>query len=274
MKTCLPLFLALTIAALGCKSKPDEQREDNAYAMMAVPPEKVPADWPMTREQYMILGYDTPEHALDSKELEKAGLHSRKEIVGFAYKVLEMDLSPIARDMISSSGIAAQMGAYELLGYYGSIEDAQKLFESVKAIDGKTARENLDGKQYLYWKMVESLGYYLMRDHLMPQKDRTLMQEIEDFLYRCSDIEQISCWDYESRPKVIDALTLHAIEAISLGSSERMHLRAKKYVTYPQDSIYHLYGSIELENLAWVEERAEKIKRQLPPMLPESEIDR
>ena len=274
MKTCLPLFLALTIAALGCKSKPDKQREDNTYAVVVGPPQEIPADWPMTREQYLLIGYNAYERALDSKALELAGLHSRKEIVEFAYEVLKMDLSPIERDMIESSGRAAQRGAYTLLSYYGSIEDAQKLFDAVKAIDGKVVDQNLDGQHTVYIKMVEALGYFLMRDHFMPQRERTLMQEIDDYLYQCSEISRDSCWDYEGRPEAIGSLMLAAIDGIERSCSDRVKARAKAQTAYPEGSITHQFGKSALEEIARIEDLADKIRKQLPPVLSESEIDR
>ena len=63
-------------------------------------PAHIPEDWPLTREEYALVGYTTEELALDRKVLEAAGLHSRKDIVDFANRVLERDVSPISRDRL------------------------------------------------------------------------------------------------------------------------------------------------------------------------------
>ena len=185
-----------------------------------------------------------------------------------------MDLAPVARDMTSNINYLVPLGAYTLLGYYGSLEDAAAQFEAVKAIDGEKVQKMSEAESDRLRPMIETLGYYLMRDHLMPQKDRRLMVEIEDYLYRCSAIESDSCWPYEGSNEVYDHLQSNAFYAVAYGCSDRTRARAKKYTTDTKGSIYEYYGRKALEEMARIEGMREKLLKQLPPVLSESESER
>ncbi len=276
MKTSLILLTAAAIAAAGCQSKTKKTppRESEDVAQILGTPKKIPDDWPLTREEHDLLTRNAKTGALDPKKLERAGLHSRKEIVDFAYRVLQMDLAPIARDMMSTAYYLVPLGAYTLLGYYGSLEDAAAQFEAVKAIDGKAVAEGRTPESRKFESMVETLGYYLMRDHLMPQKDRRLMMEIEDYLYRCSELNAPSCWPYEGMETSNDELRINAFDAVAYGCSDRAKTRAKKYTAQNEGSIYYAFGEDALKDMARIESMREKLLKQLPPVLPESENER
>ncbi len=276
MKPAILLLTAAALAAAGCRTKPQTPapKASDAAAQILGTPKKIPDDWPLTREEHDLLTRNAKSGALDPKKLARAGLHSRKEIVDFAYRVLQMDLAPIARDMMSTAYYLVPLGAYTLLGYYGSLEDAAAQFEAVKAIDGQAVAEGRTPESRKFESMVETLGYYLMRDHFMPQKDRRLMMEIEDYLYRCSELNAPSCWPYEGMETSNDELRDGAFEAISYGCGERAKARAKKYAAEVEGCIYFVFGKDALEEMARVEGMQEKVVRQLPPVLPAMESER
>ncbi len=276
MKPAILLLTAAALAAAGCQSKTQNvaPSETGSWGKVIPTPAVIPEDWPISREEYYLLTSDSQNRALDPQELQRAGLHSRKEIVDFAHRVLQMDLAPVARDMTSNINYLVPLGAYTLLGYYGSLEDAAAQFEAVKAIDGKAVAEGRTPESRKFEPMVETLGYYLMRDHLMPQKDRRLMVEIEDYLYRCSELNAPPCWPYEGMETSNDELRINAFDAVAYGCSDRAKTRAKKYTAQNEGSIYYAFGEDALKDMARIESMRDKLLKQLPPVLPESESER
>ena len=274
MKTALILPIAL-ILLTGCKSNSNQQESENRpVAAILGSPEIVPEDWPITKEEHDFLTYGLRMNALDSKALQSIGLHTRKEIVEFAYRVLEIDLDPIARTMNDDVYWLVPYGAYVLLSHYGSLEDAQKHFDAVRILDGQFSEQYHSPKGARARPMIETLGYYLMRDHFMPQKNRSLMAELEDYLYKCSEANAPSCWPYEGMPGTNNGLRVAALEAMSYSCSERAKQRAKMDTSDAQESVKKTYGTILLRKMESIEQNAAMIRRQLPPVLPEAEIDR
>ncbi len=275
MKTAILLFPAAAIFFLACHSKEHQQPEpEPSAAEILRSPDVVPKDWPLTKEEHDFLTSGVRRKAFDPKELQKIGFHTRKEIVAFAYRVLEMDLAPIARTMNRDAYRLVSEGAYVLLGLYGSLEDAQKHFDAVKALDGKLSEDIESIEAVRAQTLIKTLGYYLMRDHLMPQKERTLMVEIEDFLYRCGELDTDSCWPYENMISPNNYFRSRALETSAYSCSERIKARAKEYAANPKGSLESSVGEIMLQKMAYAEQNAELFKKRLPPVLPESEIDR
>ncbi len=275
MKTAFFLIPAASLFFFACKSNElPQKRPDPPASAVLSSPKVVPADWPLTKDEHDFLTSSVRRKALDPKELQKIGLHTRKEIVAFAYRVLEMDLAPIARTMNDDAYYLVPNGAYVLISYYGSQEDARKHFEAVKALDGEFSEFGDQAIRGRMSPMIETLGYYLMRDHLMPQKERALMVELEDFLYRCSELDADSCWPYENMGSPNNYFRSSAVAAIGYGCSERTKIRAKKYAANPRGSLEFIEGEIMLAEIDYVENSGDFIKQRLPPVLPESEIDR
>ncbi len=270
-------MLALMTAVLlpGCHSMPQPapQTEVTYGGDREAPPQQIPDDWPITKAQYALIGWDTASKLLDPQAIEAAGFHSRKEIVAFAYRLLQMDYAPIARVMGGSNEGEDRGAAYEILGHYGSLEDARKHFDAVKAIDGNQYEHENVNQMILMHYMIKSLGYYLMRDHFMPQKENDLIQQIEDYLYQCSEINASSCWPYEGIETPNDYLREYARAAVNLGCSQRAQSRAQENASQLKGSLYELYGSDDLAFIERTEAKADRIKNQLPPVLPEEEID-
>ncbi len=272
------LLLAAACAVWGCRSKPHlDLCNDSRFGdgKRGLPwPSARPCDWPYALEEFSFLVHNARCGALDPEALQRVGLHSRKEITAFAHRVLKMDLSPCMSGVSSSVAGLASLGAYTLLGYYGSLEDAQAHFEAVKALDAGTLKKMSESERARLEPMVETLGYYLMRDHLMPQPKRELVAEIEDYLYRCSSIEGPSCWPHEEFDEAIHDLWSGAFSAMSLSLSRRAKKRAQKYADFPKESEPAFWGRIALKQIEIAEGLQERERKQLPPLLPEAEIDR
>ncbi len=273
----LRLLLCILIASFtaSCKSKPksEPQPEVTYMADREAPPQQVPDDWPITKEQYELIGWDTASKLLDPQAIEAAGFHSRKEIVEFAYRLLKMDYTPIARVMGERFEGEDRGAAYEILGHYGSLEDAKKHFDAVKAIDAGDYEKSSAQHQILTDYMVRSLGYYLMRDHFLPQEDRDLMIEIEEFFYRCTEAGAHTCWLYNGQTTKVAYMQPSARYAIAKGCSERVKARAKAYASDPKGSWTEHCGHDILTIVKQTETNADRIRKQLPPVLPEKEID-
>ena len=268
--------LILLVLCCGCKSKPETKeksvQEDTPIADMVGIPEKTPEDWPLTRDEVELLRGDLLK--LDPKPLEAAGLYKRSEIVKFAYKVLDLDLSPIERDLILITEGQLKGKAYYLLGLYGALGDAEKHFQDVKSIvhDVEYHKES-DNDQRLHLRMVESLGFYLMRDHFMPQNDRKLMIEIEDYLLNCTIIDTPSCWPYPNRDNGNDDLRRYALNALAYSCSDRAKEQIKTYLAQPKELILHIAGECNQRHMEEIEARADEIREKLLPGLSEKEME-
>ncbi len=272
------LLLAAACAVWGCRSKPHlDLCNDSRYGdgkRGGISPSVSPSDWPLTQAEADFLIQNVRCGALDPEALQRVGLHSRKAITAFAHRVLQMDLSPCIRDAGSTASHLLPLGAYTLLGYYGSLEDARAHFEAVKALDVGMLKQMPEDEWQRLEPMVETLGFYLMRDHLMPQPKRELIAEIDDYLYRCSSLEEPSCWPHDEPLEAIHELWSGAFHAMSASLSRRAKKRAQKYADFPRDSGPAFWGMVALKDIEIAEGLQERERKQLPPLLPEAEIDR
>ena len=266
-------FLILTIALWSCKSSPDTpsqsplKEEEIAFVHQGYFPRLAPKDWPLTREEVLFLR--SPRQVLTNPQLPtNAGFHTPQEIVDFVHRVLNTDLSPIGRDTKNLTPNVLQGHAYELLGLYGSAEDARFHLEEVKKIEGH-AKGDANMKSL---RMIQGLGYYLMRDHFMPQEDRAIIQEIEAYLEQCSDFDQPFCWPsnhqhlFPNKKKVINILNDGAFQALAYGCGEHVKSIAKEYSEYPQEGILHIIGENALNDIKHLESDAAQIRKLLPPV--------
>ncbi len=263
-------FIVLLLC-LGCKSKPETQVVQKTNIEMAKEiglPDVIPEDWPLTREEIEALEFSPV--GLYTKALESIGLHTRSEIVAYAYKLLEMDLSPLER--YRHAGFF-QGVAYQLLGLYGSLEDAEKHFHDVKSIvhQGEYLAEPLND-MLKNMQMIRSLGFYLMRDHFMPQENRSLMVEIEEYLLSCTIIDTPSCWPFSDLENGNDELRRYALNALSYSCSEKAKERMKTYLSLPEQRLLHIEGKYDQKELEETEKRGDEIRAKLKPVLPAKEI--
>ncbi len=270
-------LIALT-ACLGCKSKPADsvtalQTELRSTECIVAVPDVTPEDWPLTNREVEYLRGDLLK--LDLKALDAIGLHKRAEIVAFAKRVLAADLAPIERDLVLISEGQLKGKAYYLLGFYGSLEDATRHILEVKSIvhreDPWTESPSDSTK---HERMIRALGFYLMRDHFMPQKDRALMTEIEDYLLSCTVIDTPSCWPYPDLDNGNDNLRRYALKALAYGCSARAEERIKSYLGESERKLLRLEGEYDREEMEKIEKRGDEIRAKLVPVLPESELSK
>ncbi len=175
----------------------------------------------------------------------------------------------------------AKGGAYYLLGYYGSLEDAQKIFEEVKQINSRDDTEEWEDQWIMYVRMIESLGLFLMRDRFMPQKDRALMTEIEEFLERCAElVKGEGCWTAEDQQSIRGTLCNVSFDALSDGGGQKIKAYLKKIEDYLETHSgreERRYAELQLKritkNTECLDSRAENIRKYFPPVQPEAEIE-
>ena len=263
---------------LGCKSKPvivvqDSARGEIPEEKQIALPETKPDDWPITRAEVELLRSDHLK--LELKPWNELGYRHRADLVAFARKVLESDLAPIDRDLDNSFSGRIQGAAYQLLGLYGSIEDAARHFQDVKDIvhRGGFYKEPVSD-MLKNMDMVRSLGFYLMRDHFMPQSNRELMVEIEDYLLNCTVIGTPSCWPYPDFDNGDDDLRRYALNALAYGCSERTKERLKTYTSLKEPDLFLTEGRYDQEEMEKIEKRGDEIRAKLVPVLPESELSK
>ncbi len=284
-------LLSLACCHLQCDSnerEPEEEKPQDPcfhdtgyYDYVVVPP--MPSDWPYPDEWFDALRYSVHIRYFNPNTLIRSGLTSRKEIVRFARSLLRYELDPeLDPDEYQAREIALT-GAYDLLGIYGSLEDARMHFEAVKAIDASVEVEAVRDEQgfflyqnspaVTYGDMIESLGYYLMRDHFMPAKDRKLMREIEDYLYRCMDPQKPHCWGREDMDGLLDHYRLSAEDGFNLSCSDRANARLEEIREEIKGTWYEEVDYFNTDAIRCINSRQDKIRAYFPPVLPEEELE-
>ncbi len=185
--------------------------------------------WPFTEEQFQMLLSDAFEHSFDPQIRKKMQIETWEQMHDFIYALIESDYTKIVQNTVANAGFFHKI-AYQLLGLHGTIEDAEDLYRLVQnlsfmkgtPIDYESAK----------FGMIRGLGFFLMRDHYFPQENRVLMQEIEDYLFYCSDWATPSCWPVDLgiteeeygrpfREMERQPYRMRADEAISYGLSQK-----------------------------------------------------
>ena len=245
-----------------------------------LPNDKPHSEWPFTDDQFKLLLYDAFDHSFDPALRKKMNVETWEQMHDFIYALIESDYTKIVQESVVDAGYFYKM-AYSLIGLHGSIEDAADLYAQVKEIVFNR-KGSLDHELAQYG-MIRGLGYFLMRDHYFPQKNRALMQEIEVYLFRCSDWETPSCWPYDygfTEEEFGRPFTEHekrpyrpiADEAISYGLSQRAFERCQKWLEAPQSLEMEWQAKLCISNLKGTEKFAQKIMPYLKPVLTYEEM--
>ena len=272
------IFVSLmtSIFCFGCKSKPADPEEtsqstDAPMEKGIALPDSTPDDWPLSVDEIRLLRRNHLK--LELKPWETLGFHNREDIVDLAHKTLASDLSPIARDVVDGFIGQLQGYAYQLLGLYGSLEDAERHFNAVKEIVHQGGLYEEPASNIVrHWQMLRSLGFYLMRDHFMPQKERSLMVGIGDCLLSCTSSGTPSCWPYPDYDNGDDSLRRYALNALSYSCSERAKERIKTYTSLPEPDLFLTEGRYDQEEMEKIEKRGDEIRAKLRPVLSEKDL--
>jgi hypothetical protein len=113
-----------------------------------------------------------------------------------------------------------------------------------------------------------------MRDHFMPQEDRSLMAEIEDYLLSCTVIDTPSCWPYPDLDNGNDSLRRYALNGLAYGCSARAEERIKTYLALPENDLFHIEGEYDRKEMEETQKRGDEIRAKLVPVLSESELSK
>ena len=236
-------------------------------------PNPFPSDWPLTQAQaeFLIL-YKAEAIArlsVDPQELLKVGFQSPKELVAFAWQLLETDLTPIERDMpiLRGAGFVRQK-LFVVIALHGDEEDAARLLERLKGVVQKSHLEESFGEYLEHTMLAESMGLFLMRDHFMPQKDRARMQEIEDYLLSCTRYGTPTCWPREDDLGPDDEMRRYALKALAISCGERGRARIQEYADDPQYEFSHIIAEHCFKLRDQVLSHGEEIPKMLSPVLP------
>ena len=246
-------------------------RASGTYAIITAP-NPIPLDWPLTQEQAdFLLNYNLEAMArltVNPKELLKVGFQSPKELVAFAWRLLETDLSPIIRDMPYLKGPGfIHKKLYMIIALHGDVEDAARLLNRLKGVVQFFGLGEVPGEHDANTVLAESMGFFLMRDHFMPQKDRALMQEIEDYLLNCTIYGTDSCWPRNDGSGGDDDMRRYALNALAISCGERGRARIKEYAALP-DEFSHIIAENRFELTKRIESYAHEIRHTLKPVLP------
>ena len=229
-----------------------------------------PADWPITWNQYRWLTKRNLHKSFDAEKLKKAGLKSGLEMRNFAVHLIEMDWAPLTRDF----GLPAWAGyreAYELLGLHGSLEDLQALFAQVKGLVARYHDEEAFDWVEAKKAMIKALGYFLLRDHFHPIKDRTLMKELEAYLYRCSDWDEPSCWKVTDLTKWEQPFRAVTDDALAISLNARGIARYQEWAKL-KDYNRRTDAEYSLRLGGKLQKGAPFLREHLRPVLPYSEL--
>ncbi len=229
-----------------------------------------PADWPITWNQYRWLTKRNLHKSFDAEKLKQAGLKSGLVMRDFAVHLLEIDFAPLTRDF-GLPAWAAYREAYELLGLHGSLEDLQELFTRVKALEARHYTEESSLLIDIKEEMITALGYFLLRDHFHPIKDRALMEEIEDYLYRCSDWDGASCWKNLSPTKLKLPFRSAADDALAISLSARGMAHYQEWVK-AKDYNRRINAKVSLELIESLQKDEKFLRENLRPVLPYNEL--
>ena len=235
-------------------------------------PNPFPSDWPLTQAQaeFLILykAETIARLSVDPQELLKVGFQSPKELVAFAWQLLETDLTPIERDMpyLRGAGFVRQK-LFVLIALHGDEEDAARLLERLKGVVQKSYLEESVGEYLEHTMLAESMGLFLMRDHFMPQKDRARMQEIEDYLLSCTRYGTPTCWPREDDLGPDDEMRRYALMALAISCGERGQARIQEYAEMPGD-FSRIIADVNFKLRDQVLSHGEEIPKTLSPVLP------
>ena len=233
-------------------------------------PEVIPKDWPMTFEQFEFLMSGHLEsmgrRSVDPDALNRAGFKNQKDLVAFAWEMLERDLSPFKRDQAFAPGHIHQV-LYMIIGLHGDMKDAERLFHRLKNLKQKPSGIEPADEHVANKMLAQSMGLFLMRDHFMPQEDRALMEEIEDYLLDCTRYGTPSCWPREGLKSGDDEMRRYALMALAISCGEKGQARIQEYAEMPGD-FSHIIADVNFKLRDQVLSHGEEILQMLSPVLP------
>jgi hypothetical protein len=272
-------LLAVT-ALLGCNRsqkelapKTAEQSTRHVGKGMAGPGPKrmkeTPKDWPMTFEQLDFLMTGSLEwvgrKSVDLKALNEAGFKTTKDLVAFAWDLLGRDLEPIRRDQGIDPGYIHR-DCYLLIGLHGDLEDASRLYHRLKSLVRKPSFQTSADELIANNMLAQSMGLFLMRDHFMPQEDRALMEEIEQYLLGCTIYGTPSCWPTEGIKGGDDGMRRYALKALAMSCGEKGRERIQEYADDPESDFSHIIAEVCFKQRDRVLGFEDDIKKTLSPV--------
>ena len=274
MKSLLwPLAL---LCFLGCDPEPSEEITEYVYCEVESPGVRElnenDAVFPLDRWERWMLGTRV-EHMVMPNVLNMAGIHSRKEMMALTDRIFDAASAYEDPNEMPAQIAHAVRAAYLLLGFYGSIQDAHRIFQAVQHYRLDLDREAQDNESDWHRFRMRSLGYFLMRDHLKPQPDRELMAQIEDYLNACSHSIESSCWTQSHDHFAYTMDYSNALYALAYGNSAYVNQKCARDLERTDDPNYRLYAQKANAILACVNQNREFYTALLPPVMDEAEID-
>ncbi len=282
----MPHFICLlaVILLFGCNGSQKERSTQNAeksiketgkaYGIHGPRPRRpkvTPKDWPMTFEQFNFLMSGSLQtlvrRAVNPEELKKAGFQSPKDLVAFAWDMLDADLTPFKRDQGFPPGYIHQ-ACFMMIGLHGDLEDAERLYHRLKSLVQKPIFEEAADESIANCALAQSMGLFLMRDHFMPQEDRSLMEEIEDYLLGCTKYGTPSCWPCADLDSGDDDMRRYALRALAMSCGEKGKARIQEYADDPQYEFSHIIADVCFELRDKVLIYGKEIPKMLSPVLP------
>ena len=272
------LLLILSLMIACSRSSPNEQSispaAQSSYGMPGASPKRMkttPSDWPLSFEQLDFLMSGRLEkmarRSAEPKNREQAGWKTPQEMVAFAWNLLEADLHPIERDQGIEPGKIHE-AVFFLIGLHGDLEDARRLFDRLKSLVQAPREVEASDEHSAHTALAEAVGFFLMRDHFMPQKDRALMEEIEAYLSNCARYGAPSSWPREDAPSGNDDMRRYALKALAISCGEKGRERIQEYLNQPEGTLGRIAGQVCFDLTKRVESEAEEIRRTLQPVLP------